>query len=460
MKNLYKKFIAAACTLFMLLSTADVVCCALSAPVAPTAAYPEIVSETAIVINADTGQVLYDKNSDKVMYPASITKILTALVALEDGDLSSTITMSHEAVFGIEAGSSHIALDEGEQINFEDAMYAVMLVSANEAAWGVAEHVGGTLSGFCDMMNKRAKELGCQNTNFVNANGLHDDNHYTTAYDMALITQEAIKNEEFLKLTSTLKHTIPPTNKNTERYLHQDNRMILENTDYYYEYCLGGKTGFTDQAGGTLVTWAKKDGATLICVVMNARSNAQNYTDSISLYNYCFDNYKTVKPLADYSFTQQDEEAAQDYLNEYYSAKNLGTMSLSIDKDYSLMLAADSSEKLTTELKLSEQHIAENIIGYVSVGGENGTYYEAPVYFSGYISSKDNEAIEDAVAAGLIEDPNKKKEKKNTLLTVVIVLLAIAAICAGALYLKLLQVRKKRREYLKRREAARRNFHP
>lgn len=255
----------------------------------------ELNSDAAILIDATTGEVLYEKNSNKREYPASITKIMTALLAFESGKMEETITFSHNAIFGIEPGSSHIALQEGEQITMKQAMYALLLRSANEAALGIAEQVDGSVEKFANHMTKRAKELGCKNTNFINPNGLHNENHYTTAYDMALIAKEVLKFQEFKEIIKTTYYEIPPTNKQQEtRYLHGQHQMIKPPSIYVYEGCEGGKTGFTDEAQNTLVTYAKKDNTELIVVVFQCKG-AQHYEDTIKLFDYGFSQYKTIE---------------------------------------------------------------------------------------------------------------------------------------------------------------------
>lgn len=256
-----------------------------------------IVAESAIIMEASTGSVLYAKNIDDKHYPASITKIMTALLSLENCSLSETVTFSHDAVFNIEPGSAHISADVGEELTMEQCLYALMLKSANEVANAMGEHVAGSIPKFADMMNAKAKELGCKNTHFVNPNGLHDDNHYTTAYDMALITRAAMKNQTYRTIAGTKRYVIPPTNKQSEtRYLTNKHQMIYPNDfpQYEYQYALTGKTGYTDQAGNTLVTVAKKDGLELICVVLKSKPSYcqyNQYTDTISLLDYCFENF-------------------------------------------------------------------------------------------------------------------------------------------------------------------------
>ncbi|MCL2158156.1 MAG: serine hydrolase, partial [Oscillospiraceae bacterium] len=177
---------------------------------------PQIKSEVAVLIDADTGQVLYGKNQNARIYPASTTKIMTALLALERGNLSDIITMSYDAVWSIGRDTSHVALDENEQLNLEQALYALAIESANDAANGIAELIGGSMENFSGMMTKRAKELGANNTNFTNAHGLQDSNHYTSAYDLAIIMAEAVKIPEFTRMFTTVTYSMPPTNRQPE----------------------------------------------------------------------------------------------------------------------------------------------------------------------------------------------------------------------------------------------------
>lgn len=255
---------------------------------------PEVQSASAIVMEASTGTVLYEKNSTDAHYPASITKIMTTLLALENGNLDDTVTFSSDAVFKTEGSS--IARDVGEQMTLEQCLYAVMLNSANECAYAVAEHIGGTVDNFVNMMNEKAVSLGCQNTHFNNPHGLQDENHYTCAADMAKIARAAWQNETFRIITGTQTYTIPPTNVHSEETLLQNHNEMLyafKTNKYLYDYCVGGKTGYTEAANSTLVTYAQKDGMTLICVVMNVQSPGQ-WTDTRSLFDYCFDNFQVM----------------------------------------------------------------------------------------------------------------------------------------------------------------------
>ena len=233
---------------------------------------PEVQASSAVVMDASTGTVLFEKDADTPRYPASITKIMTTLLALENCSLDEVVHFSATAVYENEGGTSHIARDLDEEMTLEQCLYAIMLESANECSYAVAEHVGGgDYQKFIDMMNAKAAELGCTNTHFNNCNGLPDPNHVVSARDMALISREAIKNSMFRKIVGTVRYEIPPTNKHADPTpLNNHHQMIsaYKGRQNLYEYCVGGKTGWTSDAGNTLVTFAEKDGMTLICVVM------------------------------------------------------------------------------------------------------------------------------------------------------------------------------------------------
>lgn len=372
---------------------------------------PDLVSNYAIVLDANTGNILYQKNAFDKQYPASITKIMTFLLALENTKLTDTVTMSHDAVFGIDRGSSHIGLDEGEQISMEDALYGMMLESANEVAWGIGELIsGGSIDDFADMMNERAKALGCQNTHFVNANGLPDENHYTTCYDMALMTQACLAYDDFRTICGTRNHVIGPTNIcEEERQLWQHCKLTNPDSKYYYEYCEGGKTGYTNDALNTLVSWSKKGDTELICVLMNCNGASNTYTDSIALYNYCFSNYSILKPLENYTFDDAQTGAVLDYLNQYYNVTSGSDISLQVDNDYELNFNNyEDSSKLSYTIEYNEEpeHIdGQYAVGYLVLSYEGNMIGRTRLTVSGY----------DAAAT---TQEDKKADKKEDTITV------------------------------------------
>ena len=279
---------------------------------------PEIVAEAGVVMELSTGTVLYNKNMHNKMYPASITKIMTTLLTLEKCKLDDMITFSHYDVYSLVYGDAHIGMRENEQLSVYDCLRGIMLASANECANAAGEHVAmqtdayknkiadldaqgkdydasiTALDVFADMMNDRAKKAGALNTHFTNPSGLFNENHYTTCYDMARITRAAASNQDFLDIESKTIYTIPPTNLVAEpRTIGNRHKMLYENNKNYYEGILGGKTGYVDQSGNTLVTFAKRNGITLISVVMKSNS-ANVYNDTRLLLDYGFSNCQSV----------------------------------------------------------------------------------------------------------------------------------------------------------------------
>ena len=266
---------------------------------------PQIESASAAVMDMDTGTFLYSKNATAKMSPASTTKIMTTLLLVENCNLDDEITFS-EIVYDLEEGSSHLGIQPGETITLRDAAYGIMLASANDIANGVAEFMAGSLSGFADMMNARAQELGCVNTHFSNPHGLYSEDHYTCAYDMALIAQAAYDNPVFREIATTKEYTIPATNLvDEERSFLNHHKMMQGSEEYYENWCTGGKTGFTSDSLNTLVTYAEKDGKRLVGVVFRVNGADKAYLDTTEILNYGFDNFftenvKTVDANADF----------------------------------------------------------------------------------------------------------------------------------------------------------------
>lgn len=249
-------------------------------------------SGAACLMDADTGAILFDANMDEQRYPASITKVMTALLVAENRQPTDTVTFGEQAVSESIPGNARIDVQLGETITVEDALHAILLASANEVCTQLAIDIAGSVEAFADMMNERAAALGCINTHFTNPNGLPDPNHYTTAHDMALIMQEAIKNETFLRVESDLSYTIQPTNMTAAPRQLQNHHVMLFQDDptYGYQGAFAGKTGYTDEAHNTLVTAAKRNNITLICVVLTC-DNLDYIIDTRSLFDYGFDNF-------------------------------------------------------------------------------------------------------------------------------------------------------------------------
>lgn len=254
---------------------------------------PETASESAILMEADTGVILYDKNIDIQHYPASTTKIMTCLLAAENCSMDEMVSFSKEAVFGIDRGSSNVGMDVGQKITMEEAIYCVMLASANEVAVAIAEHISGSVEEFSALMNKRAKELGCENTHFVNPNGLPDEEHLTTAHDLALISRAFNENETLRRIAGTRIYDVVATDTQPDSFTMVNHNKLYPGNSYSYDYTTWGKTGYTNAARETLVTCAEKDGMNLICVVMKAEPPCQ-YTDTYNLFEYGFQNFVRV----------------------------------------------------------------------------------------------------------------------------------------------------------------------
>lgn len=254
----------------------------------------DLYSETAVLMDADTGTILYNKGMDELRYPASTTKVMTTLLAIENSSMEDQVTFTDACLADQEAGSMNIGMQVGEVLTMEQCLMAVMIQSANDVSTQVAVQIGGSVENFVEMMNQRAEQLGCKNTHFVNASGMPDENHYTTAYDMALIFREALKNDTFRQIIGTISYTIEPTNMNPEARTYSTHQPIFApGTMYHIDGCLGGKTGNTDASMSTLVTGAEQNGMTLIAVAMRADAG-EVAMDHFNLFNYGYDNFKKV----------------------------------------------------------------------------------------------------------------------------------------------------------------------
>ena len=268
-------------------------------------------SEAAILVEVSTGRIIYEKNSTKKLYPASTTKILTAILVIENCKLDDIVTVKESALNNIPNGYVTCNLQIGEQLSIKDLLYALMIPSANDAAYVLAEHVAGSVDNFSTMMNDKARELGCKTTHFVNPNGIHDDSHYSTAYDLYLLADYAMKNETFRNLVATTEYTLPATEKypNTDRVLKTTNELLNENSrNYYYKNAIGIKTGYTSKAGNCLVAGATRDGLEFIAVVLNGGTTEQGlnsrYVDSKKLFEYAYDNFTLTKIIEKGSVVQ------------------------------------------------------------------------------------------------------------------------------------------------------------
>ncbi|MDD3336740.1 MAG: D-alanyl-D-alanine carboxypeptidase [Eubacteriales bacterium] len=267
----------------------------------------QLYAKSAILIEATTGEVIFEKNADNAMYPASTTKILTTLLGIMMGDLNQQVTMS-ESAHTVEAGSATTGLEVGETINFLDLLYATMIKSGNDGANLIAETISGSYEGFAELMNQAAAMYGCTNTHFSNPSGLFDENHYTTARDMAKIAQAAMENETFRKIAGTFSYSLPRSNLRratvvmgtSSNWMNQSQEDTEKSPSTYYPYAIGIKTGFIDRAGYCYVGAAEKDGVELISVVLYTSKDGR-WLDSKKLMEYGFSQFVSMTPDELYS---------------------------------------------------------------------------------------------------------------------------------------------------------------
>ena len=293
---------------------------------------PSIIGESAILIEPTTGTIIYEKDPHKKMYPASITKIMTALLAIENCKMNDTVVYSKKNLDSLTAEDSNIQCQVGEKMSVKDCLYALMLSSANETATALAEHIAGSSEAFAKLMNERAKQAGATDTHFANPNGLHDDNHYVTAYDMSMIMKAAIQYPVFLDVIHTTKYTIPANNKRTEPFQsYQRHKMLFTTSPYYDADVIGGKTGYTDQAGKTLVTYAKRGNVSLISVVLKSNGE-QVFDDTKKLLDYGFDNFNYE------NVSENDSRFNFDTSNDFISPFSDTISNITVDKNASILI--------------------------------------------------------------------------------------------------------------------------
>ncbi len=338
----------------------------------------EINSPAGILVEESTGKILYEKNAHEKMYPASTTKILTALLVLENGNLEDTVTVSEEAVNSLSDGYVTPYISSGEKLTVDQLLNVLLVPSGNAAGNALAEYVSGSIDEFVNLMNSRAKELGCTNTHFTNPYGKHDENHYSSAYDLYLIAKEAMKYEEFRTIVAKPTYSLAPTNRYSkdDRLLYSTNDLVKPSSNNYYEYALGIKTGFTSYAKDCLVAAAQKDNMTLYAVILGADESSSGvsyrYIDSKKLFDYGFNNFlfRTIRSKGSVVDTVEVSGATQ-------NTKNLD---LVLDANISAFISTDDEyTSFIPEIvinELSAPITKDTIVGSVSYN-INGTTYTA-----------------------------------------------------------------------------------
>ncbi len=338
-----------------------------------------VSSPSCILIESSTGKILYEKNANEVRYPASTTKIMTAILVLENCELSEAATVSHNAIYSIPADYVTANLKEGEELTVEQLLNVLLIPSANDAAIVLAEHVSGSVNKFADLMNEKAKEIGCKNTHFVNPNGIHNKNHTSTAYDLSLMAKYAMQNSTFREIVKKTKYTLPATNKykKADRTFKTTNDLLIKNSksNYYYPNATGVKTGYTGEAGNCLVSSAKKDNMEVIAVVLGAgftkQGLSEKFLDSIALLDYAFDNY-SIK-------TVQEKDSVVKEVHVSGATEETQELKVLVKDDIEFLCENDKSlETLKPEIVIDEKLKAPiatgSVVGKISYTVDGKTY--------------------------------------------------------------------------------------
>lgn len=437
-----------------------------------------IESEAGIVMDADSGAVLFGQNIHVQKAPASITKILTALVVIENSSLDDTITFSHDAVYNVEDGSGNKnSIEEGDTLSVRDCLYLLLMRSSNQAANALAEHVGGSRDGFVKMMNEKTAELGCENSHFANPSGLNDDTQLTSVYDMALIASAAYKNDTLLTISKDKSYRLPATKNNPDGVTIQPEHKLLITTDTespnYYPYAVAGKTGYTSIAGQTLVTYAIKDDRRQIAVTMKS-TQATHYQDTIALMDFGFLRFKNVNISENETAYTSGDQPVQIGDNSYQpSDLSMDTLAvITLPKDASF---ADAEKTVVTDLPEDAPQGAVALLSYKYNDRKIGQVYlisasAAEAEANGETASDDGNTASDSAASNTGASGKSKQAKSSFHLTlpklpkvsvrtvlIVVVSVLLAAACAALVWLfyQRHQEEKKRQEDRRKRRRQR-----
>lgn len=339
-------------------------------------------SPYCILMEASTGNIIYEKDAHAKVPPASTTKIMTAILTLEHCQLTDTATVSHNAIYSVPVGYTHAYLVEGEILTIEQLLHILLIPSANDAANVLAEHIAGSVESFATMMNTKALELGMEDTHFVNPNGVQNEKHYSTAYDLALLGRYAMQNETFRKIVSTTQYTLPATNnypkadryfKTTNELIAPDDRNSIDN--YYYPYATGIKTGYTNAAKNCIVASSKKDDVEYIVVILGAdkleNGLSARYLDCINLFNYAFENYKT--------YTMHEENSVLKQLKVAKASIATKNLDIVVKDKITLLLKKDTdASSITPNVEISSDLVApiskNTVIGTITYQVDGNTY--------------------------------------------------------------------------------------
>ena len=432
-----------------------------------------IMAEAGIIMDMDSKTVLFGQNIHVAYPPASITKLLTALVVAENCEMDEIVTYSHDAIFNVEAGSSNkLELEDGDTLSVEDSLYAMLLISNNPSANALAEHTAGSREAFADMMNAKLEELGCKESHFMNPSGLNDDNQYVSAYDMALIAIAAFQNEKVLEISSSKTHAIPATtNRPDGSNIQMEHRLLMTGdtgSQYYLEGAVAGKTGFTSKAGNTLVTYAKRDGRNLVSVVLKG-TQPQYYMDAKTMMNFGFSSFKNMQVTGSETFLQEHQQLEA-------GGTTFPVSELSLDGQAVISLPAtaefsDAERTLVTDLPDGHPEDAAAMLQYTYNDRNIGSAYIYAESLKAAPASSGSVAGDDA-STGLEEtgpeesepsgdssskeatSPSDQTGKSISWIAALVIFIVLGLIAGGALFIQ--YQRRKEREALARRKERRR----
>lgn len=421
-----------------------------------------IMAEGGIVMDYNTGAVMFGQNIHQAYPPASITKLLTALVVVENASLDDVVTFSYDAVNNVESGSGNkLSSEEGDQLSVEDCLYGLLLVSSNQAANALAEHVAGSREGFVELMNQKLEELGCTDSHFANPSGLNDDSQYVSAYDMALIAREAFSNETLMAIDSTLSYSLPATIRMPEgQTLQMEHRLLTTDdpsSEFYCEGAVAGKTGYTSLAGNTLVTYAKRGDQELIAVVLKG-SQPQYYLDSKNLLEFGFSNFQNVNISENETAYTTGEEPITVGENQYEPSDLYleETAQITLPKTAQF---SDADKELIVQLP---EEAPMGAVGLVQYSYNDRKIGEAYLYSASALEAARQESLEQAQSQEESQETQASTEPQEerqglsigSILILAAVLLAVAAVVVAVLYI--VRERKREREELARRRERRR----
>lgn len=375
-----------------------------------------VLAEAGIVIDADSGTVIFGQKIHEPYPPASITKILTALLVLENNGLDETVTFSRDAVYNVEEGSGNkLNVDEGDQLSVEDCLYSMILHSCNQAANALAEHVAGSREKFVEMMNQKIAELGCTESHFDNPSGLNGDTQYVTAYDMAIIARAAYNSEKLVEISSALSHNIPPTKNNPEGLtIYNEHRLVKTNdtaSEFYYPPAVAGKTGYLIKAGNTLVTYAEKDGRRMISVVLKGKPK-QYFVDGKNLLEFGFARFENLS-VEEHEKSYTEGETPVEIGGKSYEPGDLSLEPGAVITVPKGAAFTDADKSIITELPANAPKGAVGLIEYKYNDRKIGGAYLISKTEAAVLETLPGEEMSQAESSNGEEDGSKEQEGQS-----------------------------------------------